>query len=85
LVERLEWGSAWVNSGKVFAQESGEPLHATTVTDRFHTLVAAADLPPVRLHDLRRGAASMMLAAGVDLKVVQETLRPSSITLTSDT
>jgi Phage integrase family len=39
----------------------------------------------VRLHDLRHGAASLMLAAGVDLKVVQETLGHSSITLTSDT
>ncbi len=51
----------------------------------FHDLVVAADLPPVRLHDLRHGAASLMLAAGVDLKVVQETLGHSSITLTSDT
>jgi integrase len=48
------------------------------------TLVAAADLPPIRLHDLRHGAASLT-AAGVDLKVVQETLGHSSITLTSDT
>ncbi len=31
------------------------------------------------------GAASLMLAAGVDRKVVQETLGHSSITITSDT
>jgi integrase len=85
LAERLEWGSAWVDSGKVFTRENGEPLHPATISDRFHELVVAADLPPVRLHDLRHGAASLMLAAGVDLKVVQETLGHSSITLTSDT
>jgi integrase len=85
LTERLAWGPAWVDSGKVFTRENGEPLHPATITDRFHELVAAADLPPVRLHDLRHGAASLMLAAGVDLKVVQETLGHSSITLTSDT
>jgi len=83
--ERLEWGSGWVDSGKVFTRENGEPLHPATITDRFHEIVGAADLPPVRLHDLRHGAASLMLAAGVDLKVVQETLGHSSIMLTSDT
>jgi integrase len=85
LTERLSWGSAWVDSGKVFSRENGEPLHPATITDRFHDLVMAADLPPIRLHDLRHGAASLMLAAGVDLKVVQETLGHSSITLTSGT
>jgi integrase len=67
------------------SRENGELLHLATVTDRFHELVAAADLPPVRLHDLRHGAALLMIAAGVDLKVVQETLGYSSITLISDT
>jgi integrase len=48
-------------------------------------LTVAADLPPVRLRDLRHGAASRILAAGVDLKMVQETLGHSSIIVTSDT
>lgn len=43
-----------------------------------------AGLPPNRLHDLRRGAASFLLAAGYDMKVVQETLRLSSITSAAD-
>lgn len=81
----MAWGSAWVDSGKVFTRENGEPLHPAMMSDRFHDLVAAADLPPVRLHGLRHGAGSHMLAAGVDLKVVQEALGHSSITLTSTT
>ncbi|MGW4411384.1 tyrosine-type recombinase/integrase [Nonomuraea sp. NPDC004702] len=48
-------------------------------------LAFQAGLPPVRLHDLRHGAASIMLAAGVDLKVVQETLGHVSSTFTRDT
>lgn len=83
--ERLAWGSAWVDSGKVFTRGDGQPVHPAVISDRFHDLVVAADLPPVRLHDLRHDAASLMLAAGVDLKVVQETLGHSSITITSDT
>ncbi|HEX6404448.1 MAG TPA: hypothetical protein VF003_15000 [Pseudonocardiaceae bacterium] len=45
LVERLEWGSAWVNLGEVFTRENGEPLHPATVTDRFHILVAPRICP----------------------------------------
>jgi hypothetical protein len=85
IASRLQWGPAWVDSGKVFTREDGSVLHPATVTNRFQTLAAAATLPPIRLHDLRRGAASLMLAAGVAPKVVQETLGHSSITLTLDT
>ena len=41
-------------------------------------------MPPIRLHDLRHGAASLALAAGVELKVVQEMLGHSSIITTAD-
>jgi integrase len=85
IASRLRWGPAWVDSGKVFTREDGSVLHPATVTDRFQALAAAAKLPPIRLHDLRHGAASLMLAAGVAPKVVQETLGHSSITLTLDT
>ena len=44
-----------------------------------------AGLPPIRLHDLRHGAATIALAAGTEMKVVQEMLGHSSISLTSDT
>src|SRR6266581_181062 len=42
-------------------------------------------LPPVRLHDLRHGAASLALAAGADLKVIADQLGHCSIVLTADT
>jgi hypothetical protein len=47
--------------------------------------VTDAGLPPIRLHDLRHGAATLALAAGVDLRTVQEQLGHSSIVLTADT
>lgn len=83
--ERLAWGDAWIASGKVFTREDGEPLHPQNVTTGFHRLTAKAELPPIRLHDLRHGAASLMLAAGIPMKVVQETLGHSSSVLTADT
>lgn len=42
-------------------------------------------LPPVRLHDLRHGAADLAHSAGADLKTVQEQLGHTSIVLTADT
>ncbi|WP_422070592.1 tyrosine-type recombinase/integrase [Streptomyces orinoci] len=83
--ERLEWGEAWVNTGRIFTRENGEWLRPDAVTARFEKLVAMSGLPPIRLHDLRHGAATIALAAGTEMKVVQEMLGHSSITITSDT
>jgi hypothetical protein len=83
--ERLAWGPAWVNSGRIFTHEDGSALHPAEVTKLFNELVEAAGLPPIRLHDLRHGAATMSLEAGVDIKVVQELLGHSTSVLTRDT
>jgi integrase len=82
--DREEWASAWVETGLVFTQEDGSWLHPGKVTDLFERLVAASDLPPIRLHDLRHGAATLMLAAGVDVKVVSDTLGHSDTRITRD-
>ncbi|GIJ49747.1 site-specific integrase [Virgisporangium aliadipatigenens] len=82
---RLAAGPAWVHTGLVFTTPTGAALHPADVTDHFQFLVRQAGLPPVRLHDLRHGAATLALAAGVDMKVVQAMLRHSSITVTADT
>jgi hypothetical protein len=55
------------------------------LTRRFRRLVTVSGLPPVRLHDLRHGTASLALAAGADLKTVQALLGHTSIVLTADT
>ncbi|WP_116022268.1 tyrosine-type recombinase/integrase [Thermomonospora umbrina] len=59
--------------------------HPNDVTEQFEQLSMEAGLPPIRLHDLHHGAATFLLAAGYDMKVVQETLRLSSITIAADT
>jgi integrase len=82
--DRLEWGDAWVETGRIFTEEDGSLLHPGKVSDLFERLVAEAGLPPIRLHDLRHGAATLMLAAGVDVKVVSETLGHSDTRITRD-
>jgi hypothetical protein len=63
----------------------GSPLHPDWLTRRFRRLVTVSGLPPVRLHDLRHGAASLALATGADLETVQTLLGHASIVLTADT
>jgi integrase len=84
LAERAAAGPAWQGSGYVFTTPHGAPLHPDHLTRRFHRLVVLSGLPPVRLHDLRHGAASLAHSAGADLKTVQEQLGHTSIVLTAD-
>jgi integrase len=81
---RLELGPAWVDSGRVFTLEDGSALRPSSISDRFERLYKAARLPPIRLHDLRHTAATLMLAAKIDLKVIQETLGHSQIQTTAN-
>jgi integrase len=83
--ERAAAGQAWQDTGYVFTTTDGQPLHPDFLTRRFRALVTNSGLPPVRLHDLRHGAASLAHSAGVDLKIVQEQVGHSSIVLTADT
>jgi len=84
LRERMAWGGAWTDSGLVFTREDGAPLRPGHISEHFGLLVRKAGLPPVRFHDLRHGSATLSLAAGVDIKVVQEMLGHATSAFTRD-
>jgi len=69
----------------VFTRPDGSPLSPPFLTTTFVALVAQTGLPPVRLHDLRHGAATLMLLEGAELKVISDQLGHSSVVLTADT
>ncbi|WP_246637077.1 site-specific integrase [Actinoplanes hulinensis] len=75
----------WIDSGYVFTRKDGEPINPNYATTRFRKLTNHAGLPPVRLHDLRHGAASLAHEAVADLKTLQDLLGHSSIVVTADT
>ena len=78
-------GKVCHDSGYVFTGPDGLPIHPGYLTQRLRLLVGRAGLPPIRLHDLRHGAATLARAAGADLKAVQDQLGHATIVLTADT
>jgi site-specific recombinase XerD len=55
------------------------------VTRQFKALLTAASLPNIRLHDLRHSRATLLLAQGVNPRVVMEMLGHSQVSLTLNT
>jgi integrase len=83
--EKERFDTAWLESGRFFVREGGEWLHPGLLTEEFERLVERSSLPPIRLHDLRHGAATIALAAGTDMKVISGMLRHSNTKITADT
>jgi Phage integrase family len=69
----------------VFTRENGDPWDPHTVYCRFVKTVKTLGYKPVALHLLRHIAASILIAAGVDIAIVSKRLGHSKIDLTSDT
>jgi integrase len=84
LAERIAWGPGWTDTGRVFTREDGTALRPGWISQRFGTLAARADLPPIRFHDLRHGTATMLLAAGQPPKVISEALGHATVAFTMD-
>ena len=53
----------------VFCHDDGTPIHPHVVSDAFKKLVARSALPRIRFHDLRHTHATLLLKAGVPIKV----------------
>lgn len=68
----------------VFATPAGSPLDAARVYREFQRALAATGTRPVRLHDLRHGAATAMIQSGMDLATVSAILGHSNIGTTVD-
>ncbi|MFE9192003.1 tyrosine-type recombinase/integrase [Micromonospora sp. NPDC007208] len=81
---RISAGKVCHDGGYVFTGPDGLPLHPGYLTQRLRLLVDRAGLPPIRLHDLRHGAATLAHAAGADMKSIQDQLGHATIRLTAD-
>ena len=84
--ERLRLGSLWQDNDLVFPTTTGTTMSGTNLLGRhFKPLLKRAELPAIRLHDLRHTCATILLMAGKHPKYVQELLGHASISITLDT
>jgi integrase len=83
--QRLRAGSWWHPTGYLFTTRFGEPCDPRNALRAFKVAAKRAGLPAsVGLHTLRHTAATMMLQAGVPLKIVSEILGHASVAITGD-
>jgi integrase len=69
----------------VFGHLDGSPLRPDSGISRvFERLVAAVDLPRIRMHDLRHSHCAHLIATGADLKAVSTRLGHASASFTLD-
>ncbi len=82
---RLLTGDAWQDHGLVFCRADGSWWNPPAISLAFLRAVRRTDVPRIRLHDLRHTHATLLLAVGVNPKVVSERLGHSSVAFTLDT
>ncbi len=82
--ERLMLGELYQDNGLVFATELGTPIIPRNFERKYKALLKKAGLTGVKLHSLRHTYATRLLEAGENLKVVQELLGHSRISVTAD-
>jgi integrase len=68
----------------VFTSPAGRPMYSDKLAQQFKAILRQANLPTIRLYDLRHTAATLALSAGVPPKVVAEQLGHASAAFTLD-
>ena len=80
----LEMGTAWQGTGRLFTTKDGKPMHPDTLSGWFHEFIKRKGLPDVSVHSLRHTHATLMIAAGVNIKTVSSRLGHASVTTTGN-
>jgi integrase len=81
-LEKMMAGGAYTDRGFVFAELDGSPIDPAVDRDEWVAILQAAGVPHARVHDGRHTAATLLLAQGVPIEVVQEILGHSDIRVT---
>jgi integrase len=81
--ERMAAGSDWRDTGLVFTTAHGGYIEPRNANRTFHDVCTKANVPQLRVHDLRHSCATLLFTMGVQPATVQRILRHSSITVTA--
>ncbi len=85
LKEKLSQGEEYQDNDLVMCTPSGTPINPANVRRSLNVLIKKAAVPKIRFHDLRHTHATLLLAKGVNVKVISERLGHSNIKITLDT
>lgn len=72
-------------AGWMFTVGKGEPIHPHAISQTFERIARRAGVPVIRLHGLRHTHGTLLIAAGVPVKVVSERLGHATPSFTIDT
>ena len=84
--QHTEQRAAGIDSaGWIFTDGRGEPIHPHAISQTFERIARRAAVPVIRLHDVRHTHGTLLIAAGVPVKVVSERLGHATPGFTIDT
>ena len=75
----------YIESDYVCTWEDGRPVPPKYVNKKMSRLYERLEIPKIRFHDLRHTHASLLLKSKVNIKVIQERLGHSRVSITLDT
>lgn len=82
--EKLRCGADYVDNDLIICTAKGTPINPENLKRTFQRLIKEANVPSIRFHDLRHTHATMLLASGINAKVISERLGHSNIKTTLD-
>jgi integrase len=81
---RLLLGDSYHDSDRICVWDDGRPLSTDYISHRFAKILKKHGLPPLRYHELRHTAGSLLLEQGLSAKQIQEYLGHEKISTTLD-
>lgn len=79
---RLAHADLWQDNDLVFCTDLGYSINPDNIAADFRRLVRIADVPRIRVHDLRHTYVTLALQAGVNIRVISELIGHSNVKIT---
>ena len=72
--QKAIFGAAWEQPEQVFSTATGRFYNGVTLNQQFKRILRKNDLPDLHIHDLRHATASLLINAGLPVRVVADHL-----------
>lgn len=85
LQKRLQLGDQWKDYDRLFTKWNGMPMHPSTATGWFSDFAKRVGLPDgISIHSLRHTNATLLIAAGTNIRTVSARLGHAQTSTTTD-